>query len=126
MKHINLELQGEAVKQFFLSLPEDREGSLVELNGRAVARVTAMQKGVDGTADDPVPWTKAKNARRSFLVDREIDGTLTPDEAEELDMLQRQMIRERQKLAPVPLEDLRQLHEELLSKAQRQAGHEGP
>jgi hypothetical protein len=58
-------------------------------------------------------------------VDREIDGILTPEEAAELRVLQEQFFQERRRLAPVPLEDLRQLHQELLAKAQRQAGKDG-
>src|SRR5262249_23920881 len=42
VKHIDLNAHGEAVKQFFLSLPVDPEGSVVELNGQAVARVTPI------------------------------------------------------------------------------------
>jgi hypothetical protein len=38
VKHIDLNAQGKAAKQFFLSLPVDPEGSVVELNGQPVAR----------------------------------------------------------------------------------------
>ena len=116
MNHIDLNAQGEAVKQFFLSLPIDPDGSVVELNGRALVRVTPL----NGSPEVTGPWTEAKNARRCALVDREIDGTLTPEEAAELEVLQQQMLRERRKLAPVPLDDLRRLHQELLGKAQKQ------
>lgn len=125
MKHIELNAHGEAVKQFFLSLPADGEGSLVELNGRAVARVTPVAAAGNGEQDDAGPWTEARNARRCVLVDREIDGTLTSEEAAELAVLQKQMLRERRRVAPVPLEDLRRLHQELLTKAQQQAGRGG-
>ena len=40
MERIELNSQGEAVKRFFLSLPVDAAGSLIELNGQAVARVS--------------------------------------------------------------------------------------
>jgi hypothetical protein len=120
--HIDLNAHGEAVKQFFLSLPIDPEGSVIELNGQAVARVTPLngeQHDIPGAAG---PWTEAKNARRCLLIDRDIDGTLTPAEAAELEVLQEPMLRERRRLAPVRLEDLRRLHQELLMKAQAQAG----
>ncbi len=42
MKHIDLNSEREAVKDFFLSLPADPHGSLIELNGRALARVTPV------------------------------------------------------------------------------------
>ncbi|HQU45845.1 MAG TPA: hypothetical protein PK867_23725 [Pirellulales bacterium] len=118
MKHIDLTRQEEAIKQFFLALPSDPEGSVVELNGKPVARIMpvdapAADEGQEGTARDG-----QKNARRCELVDREIAGTLLPNEATELAALQQQMLAERRRLAPVPLNDLRRLHQELLAKAQ--------
>ncbi len=120
MKHIDLNAQGEEVKQFFLSLPIDPEGSVVELNGQAVARVTPIKARHNGARAAGGPWTEEQNARRCALIEREIDGTLTPEEATELEVLQTKMLRERQRLAPVPLGDLRRLHQELLMKAQGQ------
>jgi hypothetical protein len=125
VQHIDLNAQGEAVKQFFLSLPVDPEGSVVEWNGRAVARVTPVNGARPSVGEAVGPWTEAKNARRCALIDRDIEGTLTPSEAAELGMLQEEMLRERRRLAPVPLEDLRRLHQELLTKAQTQAGQGG-
>jgi hypothetical protein len=60
------------------------------------------------------PWTNEKNARRCALIDRKIAETLTDEEAIELADLQEEMLRHRRKVAPLPLEDLRQLHQELL------------
>src|SRR5438105_140619 len=116
MKHIDLNAQGEAVKQFFLSLPKDPDGSVIELNGQAVARVTPLKGQRNGSPEVNGPWTETKNARRCALIDREIDGMATAEEAAELEVLQQQMLQERRKLAPVPLDDLRRLHQELLSK----------
>ena len=118
MKHIDLTTQKEAVKQFFLALPADPEGSVVELDGQAVARVTPVKRAPSGAREVNGTWTETKNARRCALVDREIDGTLLPDEAAELAILQEQMLQERRRLAPVPLDELRQLHQALLAKAQ--------
>lgn len=126
MNQIDLDNQGEAIRQFFMSLPVDPEGSMIRLNGQTVARVTPVRDAVNGNGIDSGPWTQAKSARRSFLVDRKIDGTLTPEEAAELSVLQKQMVGERQRLAPLPLPELRRLHEELLTRAQGQAGHDGP
>ena len=39
MNHILLDAQDEAVKRFFLTLPKDAQGFVVELNGQAVACV---------------------------------------------------------------------------------------
>lgn len=81
--------------------------------------------GVSGEPDHAGPWTDATNARRCTLVDREIDGTLTPEEAVELEALQEQMLQLRKELSPVPLEDLRRMHQDLLSKAHRQQSQDG-
>jgi hypothetical protein len=125
MKHIDLNTQSEEVKRFFLSLPVDRDGSVVELDGHVVARVVPLSRGGNGQQAQAGPWTEAKANRRCDLVDREIDGTLTSEEAVELEALQRQMRQERQRLAPVPLGELRRLHQELLTRAQQQSGQGG-
>jgi hypothetical protein len=72
----------------------------------------------NGHADKDSGWNKEKNRRRCFLIDREIDGTITPEEARELAVLQRQMLDHRDRVAPLPLEATRRLYEELLAKAE--------
>jgi hypothetical protein len=62
-------------------------------------------------------WTEAKNQRRCDLIDRKYAGGLTPPEAAELAQLQEEMLRHRQRVTPLPLEDARCLHQELLAKA---------
>ena len=44
----------------------------------------------NGSHKDTGPWTEAKDARRCALIDREIDGRLTSQEAAELEVLQRE------------------------------------
>lgn len=121
VEHIDLQSQADAVRQFFLALPNDPEGSVVELNGQAVARVLRVKRDGTGAINAGGQWSAAKNARRCALVERDIDGTMSPEEAIELELLQRQMLEERQRLAPVPLDDLRRLHQDLMAKAQQQA-----
>jgi hypothetical protein len=108
------------VKQFFLSLPGDPDGSIVELDGRALARVVPVipTASPEGSAE---PWTEEKNARRCALIDREIDGTLTAVESQELEHLQQEMLRFRRQVAPLPLEATRRLHAALLARAQPSA-----
>jgi hypothetical protein len=125
VKHIELNRQGEAVKQFFLTLPVDPDGSVVELDGHALARVLPLKNGAKSATLLPGPWSDSKNARRCELVDREIDGILTPEEAVELQALQEQFFQERRRLAPVALRDLRELHQTLLAKAQKAADGDG-
>jgi hypothetical protein len=118
MNRINLDQQGEAVKKFFLSLPADPDGAVVEVNGRAFALLVPIPAGGNDGTNGEGAWTTEKNARRCFLIDREIDGTLTPDEASELAALQRQMLQHIQQVAPLPLDATRRLYHELLAKAQ--------
>jgi hypothetical protein len=69
-------------------------------------------------APAPVPpangdWTAAKNARRFALIDREIAGTITADEAQELARLSQEIDDFLRRVAPLPLEEARELHEQL-------------
>ncbi|MBL8792378.1 MAG: hypothetical protein JNM56_00585 [Planctomycetia bacterium] len=115
MNHISLDSQEEAVKRSVLSLPADPQGSMLELSGQAV--VCVLPASAVGEADDASPWTEAKNSRRCDLIDRKFAGGITPAEALELARLQEQLIRYRQQVAPLPLEEVRKLHQELLAKA---------
>jgi hypothetical protein len=117
VNHIDLNRQEEAIKRFFLSLPVDPEGAVVELDGHIVAHLFAAEEAAEGN-EDPGSWTDAKNSRRCDLIDKEIDSRLTPAEARELKDLQRQMLRHVDRVAPLPMEDARRLHQELLMKAQ--------
>ena len=121
VNRVSLNTQEEAVKRFVLSLPEDPNGTVLELDGRAVARVMPVGNGANGPSMKTDEWTEAKNARRCALVDKEIAGTLSAAEANELQQLQSEMLRHRRRIAPLPLDDARRLHEELLAKA-RAAG----
>jgi hypothetical protein len=114
VKVISLNDQAVTVKQFFESLVPDPDGALVELNDRSVFILVRPAQQIDQPDE---PWTDAKNHRRYDLVDKEIDGTLTPVEAVELAELQHQMMRYVDRVAPLPLEEARKLHQQLLEKA---------
>jgi hypothetical protein len=126
MNAINLDTQDEAVKRFFLNLPSDPEGAVLTFQGDAFLRILPVgtNSGSAGAGGDL--WTDAQNTRRCDLIDKEIEGTITADEARELFALQEAMLRYRRRLAPLPLEDARRLHNELLQKAQRQASQRNP
>jgi len=68
-----------------------------------------------------MPWTEEKNSRRCQLIDKEIEGTLSPIETRELAQLQAAMLKYRHSVAPLPLKDLRELHQELLQRAADQS-----
>ena len=117
VNHIALDKQHDAVKQFVLSLPADSNGTVLELEGRAVACVLPPPSE---NGEDDEPWTNEKNERRCELIDRKYKGNpLSPAEALELARLQEQMIRYRERVAPLPLEAARRLHQDLLEKAAR-------
>ncbi len=117
MKHIRLDGQPDVVRQFVLSLSVPAEGAVLELAGQPVACVMPPPRATNGTSANPGDWTEAKNARRCELIDRKYAGTLTPQEGIELAGLQDEMLRYRQRVAPLPLEEARRLHQELLTKA---------
>jgi len=76
-----------------------------------------LPTATNGTPENPGHWTEAKNARRCELIGRKYAGALTPQEGIELAGLQDEMLRYRQRVAPLPLEEARRLHQELLMKA---------
>jgi hypothetical protein len=88
-----------------------------------VALQRSLARGqVSGAAlptNEDEPWTDAKNQRRCDLIDRKYAEGLKPAEAAELAVLQEQMLRCRQRVAPLPLEAALRLHQELLKKAAR-------
>jgi len=64
-------------------------------------------------------WNEAQNARRCELIDKEIEGTLTRAERVELELLQRQAIAHRDRVAPRPIKGALRLHQQLLRKKQQ-------
>src|SRR5437879_5270775 len=101
---ISLDSQPAAVKRFFLSLLADPQGCVVELNGQAIACVFLTPSSK--TAADS-KWTDAKNDRRCDLIDKEYAGGLTVEEQIELHVLQREMWRHLDRVAPLPIEHAR-------------------
>lgn len=71
--------------------------------------------GTAGRAQE-ANWSEQKNVRRCELVDKEIAGNISATEQAELDRLQSDMLAYRRKVAPLPLDDLRELHEQLLGE----------
>jgi hypothetical protein len=116
MTHISLDAQDEAVKQFVLGLTVNPGGSVLELNGQPVVCVVPPPKSTNGTAT-PSDWSDAMNGRRVALIKRKHAGGLSSAEHVELAGLQERMLRFRQKVAPLPLDDARRLHQELLVQA---------
>lgn len=120
MKHVNLDSQCDTVKRFISNLAADSSASVLEIDGRPMVCVVPMGKETNGyNASDE--WNETKNARRCILIDKEISGMLTPDEVMELEGLQQEMLRHRRRVAALPLEDARSLHQQLLLHAQKES-----
>ena len=73
----------------------------------------------------PTEWTESKNARRCLLVDREINGTLTAAERKELKALQSELSRYRQSVAPLPIQELRGIYDQLLQQVENGQSKKG-
>jgi len=105
--------------------PSTNRHYVIVAKERWLERTTVDQAAVDDhggcgrDCDSGDLWTEDKNRRRAELVDRQIAGMLTSDEEAELQVLQQQMRAYRDKVAPLPLEDTRQLHAQLMEKAGR-------
>ncbi len=106
----------ETVREFLAAVSG---GAVIERGGKPTVRVVPITTPPVGDGE----WTPAKNQRRCELVDRKIGRSITPEELEELDALTQQMRRYVRKVAPRPLDEIRQLHQELLEEAaKRRAG----
>ena len=117
MTHVNLDTQPEVVRQFVLALAASPEGVVLESAGRPVACVVPPPRPTEGPSGQDGEWTQENNRRRGELVDRKVDHGLSPAEAAELALLQDALHRTLDKVAPLPLDMARSLHQELLEKA---------
>jgi hypothetical protein len=97
-----------------------------ELKGPAKAWLTSLFG--ENASDDAVvrisigepaeeEWSPTMNERRRELIKRDIDGTITREESLELEYLQEAMRAHVRKVAPIPLEEARELHSKLVAKA---------
>jgi hypothetical protein len=117
MTHVNLDTQPEVVRQFVLALSASPDGVVLESAGRPVACVVPAPKPTNGESPEEGEWTEQKNQRRCELIDRKYDHGLSPSEEAELALLQNAMYRHIDKVAPLPLDAARRLHQDLLQKA---------
>lgn len=78
----------------------------------AVERFVTEAPAVSGNG----AWSEAGEARRRTLIDKDIAGTITPNESIELAHLDRLANEHFDRVAPPPFEGARQLHERLLRR----------
>lgn len=120
MTTIRWETIPESTREFIRSIAQSPDGAVIEEDGRPSYRVIAYPPPPAVTPDPA--WTAAENERRCDLIDKDIDGQLSPDERVELDELERRLELYVDAVAPLPLKPLRKLYQELLDKAARAAG----
>lgn len=113
-KVIPLDEVKEPVKRFFKHLDVSDETSMVKVNGKNVYLV--VRPAAEPASSDE-PWTDKKNRRRYQLIENELARTITPIEIVELEELTQLMRQYRDRVAPMPLEHVRQLHDELMKLA---------
>jgi hypothetical protein len=110
----------EPTRQFIRSIVLSPEGAIIEEDGRPSYRVIAYPKSSPDAMNSE--WTPADNQLRCDLIDKQIDGVITPDERVLLESLQQRLSNYVNKVAPLPLEQLRKMHHELLEKAAKTNG----
>ena len=103
----------EPVKQFLSGLDISTEPTVLEVNGRRVYIMVRPSGDYNNVAE---PWTMEKNQRRYDLIDKQIDKTIAIEEAVELADLQMAFDLWIDTTSPLPVEPVRQLHDQLLAK----------
>jgi hypothetical protein len=99
---------------------------LTEDEIRVVEGQAQVQPAAELNGEPPAEeeWTDAKNDRRAELIERKIAKTITPDEESEFEQLQAQLRHYRDRVAPLPLEEARRLHQELVELAKKREANE--
>lgn len=78
------------------------------------------QSGSDGPNDGG--WSDELNERRIELIDKDIQGNITTEQRVELAELQRRAVAYRDRVAPLPIEGARRLHQQLLEMKRQREG----
>ncbi len=115
MSEIDVETQGESVLQFLMSLPLDPDGTGVRVNGETRFKIVAVSTPPTESATS---WTEDRIGRRAILIEKDIAGSITSSETEELEELQVGLRRFRRTFAPLPQREVRRRLEDLERKAQ--------
>jgi hypothetical protein len=83
-----------------------------------------MELDQSGSGDGPndCEWSDKLNERRIELIDKDIQGNITAEERVELAELQRRAVAYRDRVAPLPIEGARRLHQQLLERKGQREG----
>ena len=100
----------EPVQRFLKGLGSSNGTSLVDVDDRRVYLVVRPSR--DRTATGP--WTEEKSRKRFELIDRELDGTISPGDSVELVELDEELDEFVNRIAPLPMEHARAIQTKLL------------
>lgn len=114
---VHEEVAGETSDDYWRSMSRAFVNVLVESGGRPGRITVLIQDALRSVLPQEVEWTDGKSDRRCELVDKDIQGTITQEEQIELAELTHERRVYRRKVAPLPIDDLRELHRELLQQA---------
>jgi hypothetical protein len=87
-----------------------------------LAKAVELDPSTIGNGAGEGDWSDELNERRIELIDKDIQGAITIDERVELAELQRRAIAYRDRIAPLPIEGARRLHQQLLEMKRQRAG----
>lgn len=100
------------VRQFLETHANGSDGVAIVNNGSTIYSLVSARSTL------AIPeWSESLNERRMILIEREIDRIATPEELSELAGLQESLRRHVDRVAPLPMEFVRNLEAELLAKA---------
>lgn len=102
----------QQVKQWPVELRQDLADEIV----KSVASNLPASNGA---------WNETKNSRRCKLIDKDIQGTIDKAERRELELLTRELRVHRNRVAPLPVEGAKKLHQQLLEKKRQQEESDG-
>jgi hypothetical protein len=97
---------------------------LPQAHSPTVLLTKAMGLDQSGSGDDPKDggWSDELNERRIELIDKDIQGNIRAEERVELAELQRKAVAYRDRVAPLPIEGARRLHQQLLEMKRQREG----
>jgi hypothetical protein len=85
-----------------------------------LTKAVELHETGNGAGRNDGDWSDELNERRIELIDKEIQGNITTEEHVELVELQRKAVAYRDRVAPLPIEGARRLHEQLLEMKRQQ------
>jgi nucleoside 2-deoxyribosyltransferase len=93
-----------------------------EIVGPSPETIPEVNQAASGDGPSDGDWSEELNERRIELIDKDIQLNITTGERAELADLQRRAVAYRDRVAPLPVEGARRLHQELLEMKRQWQG----